>query len=123
VLPKQPRKAFYPLLGARSVQIALRRLPARAVCYFAVPSPTGRGWRAAPGEGSPLHDFASRRNRGAGFPHPALRATFSPREKDSPSLFVPHSEAKERVQLFASAQRSKRKGETQGQEPHQCQQR
>ena len=44
---------------------------ARRERFQASPSPPGRGWREAPGEG--------RTN-----PHPALRATFSRREKDSP---------------------------------------
>src|SRR6476659_4763907 len=36
------------------------------------PSPVGRGWRAAPGEGSPPHDLNNAIYRGAGCPHPAL---------------------------------------------------
>jgi hypothetical protein len=36
------------------------------------PYTPGEGGAAAPGEGSPPHDFANRRNRGAGSPHPAL---------------------------------------------------
>ena len=40
-------------------------------CSSRAPSPSGRGWREAPGEGSLAR------------PHPALRATFSRREKDS----------------------------------------
>jgi hypothetical protein len=56
-----------------------------SLCFSSVPSPSGRGWRAAPGEGSPLvKPLQSSGSAGAGFPHPALRATFSRREKDSP---------------------------------------
>jgi len=36
------------------------------------PLPPGEGGAVAPDEGSPLHDDANRRNRGAGCPHPAL---------------------------------------------------
>ena len=48
-----------------------------------IPLPSGEGGATAPGEGSPLHDSANRRNRGTGCPHPALRASFSRREKDA----------------------------------------
>ena len=41
------------------------------------PSPSGRGWREAPGEGSNADKFR------CASPHPALRATFSRREKDN----------------------------------------
>src|SRR5262245_27753202 len=40
------------------------------------PSPSGRGWREAPGEGEHAKYFVV-------ITHPALRATFSRREKDS----------------------------------------
>src|ERR1051326_4146496 len=46
--------------------------------FAAGPSPSGRGWREAPGEGEHAQMFRCEH------PHPALRATFSPREKDSP---------------------------------------
>jgi len=45
------------------------------------PSPSGREWRGAPGEGENAE--MSRHTR----PHPALRATFSRREKDTPAVF------------------------------------
>src|SRR5213082_1563788 len=45
------------------------------------PSPSGRGWRGAPGEGE-----NAEMSRHA-CPHPALRATFSRREKDTPAVF------------------------------------
>jgi len=44
-----------------------------------VPSPPGRGWREAPGEGPNFMESV---------PHPALRATFSRREKVSRSYFA-----------------------------------
>jgi len=59
------------------------RLSRLEVCYLEdFPLPLGEGGAAAPGQGSPLHDYANRRNRGAGCPHPALCATFCQREKD-----------------------------------------
>ena len=52
------------------------RIPADSrkleVCLEDSPLPPGEGGAVAPGEGSPLHDDANRRNRGAGCPHPAL---------------------------------------------------
>src|SRR3954471_12597238 len=41
------------------------------------PSPKGRGWCEAPGEGHPTKLFS------CGTPHPPLRATLSLRERDS----------------------------------------
>jgi hypothetical protein len=54
-----------------------------------VPLPPGEGGAEAPGEGNPPHDFdrLQNRDRGAGCPHPALRATFSQREKEWLSFF------------------------------------
>jgi hypothetical protein len=51
--------------------------PAWETCFRQNPSPAGRGWRAAPGEGSPLHDSQIDEIVGRVGPHPALRATFS----------------------------------------------
>ena len=52
-----------------------------AVMQGVCPSPFGRGWRGASGEGENAE--MSRHAR----PHPALRATFSRREKDTSSSF------------------------------------
>jgi hypothetical protein len=49
--------------------------------------PKSRKALEAPDEGSPPHDVSPCSNRGAGCPHPALRATFSQWEKDLPTLF------------------------------------
>src|SRR5262249_30734084 len=51
------------------------------------PSPLGRRWRAAPDEGNPPHDFVDLSNRGAGLPHPALRATLSRFEREPGTSF------------------------------------
>ena len=50
---------------------------ATELCFQASPSPLGRGWREAPGEGGNAKELT------VWCPHPALRATFSRREKDS----------------------------------------
>jgi hypothetical protein len=46
--------------------------------------PSGEGGAEAPDEGSPPHDFVDLQNRGAGRPHPALRATLSQWERAAP---------------------------------------
>jgi hypothetical protein len=43
--------------------------------------PSGEGGAEAPDVGGPPHDFVDLHNRGAGRPHPALRATLSQRER------------------------------------------
>jgi hypothetical protein len=46
-------------------------------------SPFGRRWRTAPDEGSLPHDVVDLQDHGAGYAHPALRATLSQWEREN----------------------------------------
>src|SRR5689334_1524305 len=63
----------------RDIQSHPARTRKRVFSARVFPLPPGEGGAKAPGEGGPPHDLQRSKDRGAGFPHPALGAPPSPK--------------------------------------------